>query len=292
MLSQLDAVIFDLQDVGARYYTFASTMTLAMEACAEQEKTFIVLDRPNPINGTDVEGPVLDPHFSSFVGRYPLAVRHGMTMGEMALYFNTEFHLGCALEVVKMRGWKRDTFFDETGLSWIPPSPNLPTLDSTLVYPGAGLLEGTNVSEGRGTTRPFELSGAPWIESKKAARRLNEMRLPGAYFRPASFIPTFQKWAGKKVGGVQIHVLDRNRFRPFRTGLALVSVYRKLGGARFRWKEPPYEYEDKKLPFDILCGTDRLRGLMEDGATLEELDHSWENELERFKKIRAKYLLY
>lgn len=292
MLSQLDALLFDLQDVGSRYYTFASTLTLAMESCAQQGKTFIVLDRPNPISGTALEGTVLDPHFRSFVGRYPLAIRHGMTIGEMALYFNSEFHLGCSLQVVKMQGWKRKAFFEETGLPWVLPSPNLPTVDSTVVYPGTCLLEGTNVSEGRGTTRPFELSGAPWIEPYQLAERLKDLDLPGASFRPVTFIPTFHKWCGESVGGVQIHVLERTRFRPFRTGLALVSLYRELGGDRFQWKDPPYEYEYKKLPFDLLCGTDRLRQQIEDGATLEELERSWENELAQFQELSEKYLLY
>ena len=291
-LSNVDTVVFDLQDVGSRYYTFLSTMTLAMEACAAHDKEFVVLDRPNPINGVSLEGTVLDPPFRSFVGRYPLAIRHGMTVGELALYFNSEFQLGCRLEVVKMRGWKRHFFFDETGLSWIPPSPNLPGLDSALVYPGMCLLEGTNLSEGRGTTRPFELSGALWVDPHQMVKRLQEMNLPGAFFRPLFFVPTFHKWAHETVGGVQIHVLDRSRFKPFLTGLALLIVYRELGGDRFQWKEPPYEYEYEKLPFDILCGTDRVRKLIEAQATLEELEGSWENDLAKFRKVREKYLLY
>ncbi len=291
-LSRVDTIVFDLQDVGSRYYTFLSTMTLAMEACTAADKAFIVLDRPNPLNGVSVEGTVLDARFRSFVGCYPLAIRHGMTVGELALYFNAEFDLGCRLEVVKMQGWKRDSFFDETGLQWIPPSPNLPTLDSALVYPGMCLLEGTHLSEGRGTTRPFELSGAPWVDPHQMVERLKEMDLPGVFFRPLFFVPTFHKWSGESVGGVQIHLLDRHRFKPFLTGLALVGVYRELAGDRFQWKEPPYEYECEKLPFDILCGTDRVRRLIEAEATLEELERSWENELEEFRKVRERYLLY
>lgn len=292
MLSDVDVLVFDLQDAGSRYYTFIHTMALAMQECASQGKRLVVLDRPNPINGVEVEGTVLDPMFRSFVGLYPLAIRHGMTVGELALYFNSEFNLGCSLEVVTMKGWRREMFFEDTGLPWVPPSPNIPTVDSALVYPGLCLLEGTNVSEGRGTTRPFEFSGAPWVEPQKMVERLRTLDLPGAHLRPLHFIPTFHKWSGQMVGGVQVHVLDRRRFRPFRTGLALVMIYRELGGDRFRWKDPPYEYEYEKLPFDILCGSDRVRRQIEDGSTLEELEAGWENELEQFDKVRKKYLLY
>ncbi|MFQ5739105.1 MAG: exo-beta-N-acetylmuramidase NamZ domain-containing protein, partial [Acidobacteriota bacterium] len=220
ILADLDVLVFDLQDVGSRYYTFISTMALAMQACREENKTFLVLDRPNPINGVDVAGPVLNPDFRSFVGLYPLAVRHGMTVAEMARYFNSEFDIGCRLEVVPMKGWRRSMCFDETGLPWVPPSPNIPTLESAIVYPGSCLLEGTNVSEGRGTTRPFELSGAPWVQPLEMASRLDRVALPGIRWRPAFFVPTFHKWSGQLCAGVQIHVTDRRIFRPFLTGLA------------------------------------------------------------------------
>lgn len=292
MLENVDVVVFDVQDVGGRIYTFNYTMALAMEACREYGKSFVVLDRPNPINGVEVEGPVLDPRFKSFVGLYPLAIRHGMTVGELALYFNSEFGIECPLEVVKMRGWRRAMFFEETGLPWVFPSPNIPTMDSAVVFPGMCLLEGTNVSEGRGTTRPFELSGAPWIEPHQLANGLRALDLPGARFRPVHFIPTFHKWCGQMAGGVQIHVFDRNIFKPFRTGLALVMLYRQLGGDRFQWKSPPYEYEYEKLPFDLLCGTDRVRHQIEAGASLKEIESSWQEELARFEQIRRRYLLY
>jgi uncharacterized protein YbbC (DUF1343 family) len=292
MLSEVDLLVFDVQDVGARYYTFIYTMALAMEACGRLGKRFIVLDRPNPVNGRDVEGPILDPEFTSFVGLYPLPVRHGMTVGELALYFNSEFQLGCDLEVVKMEGWQRRMYFEETGLPWVLPSPNIPTPDTAMVYPGLCLLEGTNVSEGRGTTRPFELSGAPWIEPSRMAKILSEMQLPGAIFRPVHFIPTFHKWNGQIIGGVQIHVTSRDSFRPFLTGLSLVKLYRDLGGSRFAWNEPPYEYEFEKLPFDILCGTDRIRKRLEAGAPVPEIAHSWQDELKDFRPRREKYLLY
>ena len=292
MLNQVDVLIFDLQDVGARYYTYIHTMALAMKACHNQGKSFIVLDRPNPINGVEVEGTVLDPDFSSLVGLYPLAMRHGMTVGELALYFNREFHINCDIEVIKMQGWSRELYFEDTQLPWVPPSPNMPTADTAVVYPGMCLLEGTNISEGRGTTRPFELSGAPWIEPFAMARQLKQMELPGAVFRPVHFTPTFHKWACERIGGIQIHVLGRQEFRPVLTGLVLLKVYREMGKDQFAWKNPPYEYEYEKLPFDILCGTDKLRKLIEAGASLEELEDSWRDELQAFRETRQKYLLY
>lgn len=292
MLQDIDLLVFDVQDVGARYYTFIHTLVLAMEACAQYDKKLLVLDRPNPLNGSDLEGPVLQPAFRSFVGLYPLAIRHGMTVGELALYFNSEFNLGCRLEVLAMKGWKREMFYDDTGLPWIMPSPNMPTLDTALVYPGMCLLEGTNLSEGRGTTRPFELSGAPWVDPKALMEKLKSARLPGVVFRHAFFIPTFHKWSGKLVGGVQIHVSDRCRYRPFETALALLRAYWELGNGDFRWKEPPYEYEYEKLPIDILAGTDRLRLGLERGATPSELNACWQPELEVFRRKRRPYLLY
>jgi uncharacterized protein YbbC (DUF1343 family) len=292
MLNGVDVLVFDLQDVGARYYTYIQTLALVMKACREQGKSLVVLDRPNPINGVDTEGTVLDPDFSSFVGLYPLAIRHGLTVGELALYLNLEFQIDCRLEIVKMQGWTRDMFFSETQLPWVLPSPNMPTLETALVYPGMCLLEGTNVSEGRGTTRPFELSGAPWITPARMVEQLDRMDLPGVVFRPVHFTPTFHKWAGERIGGVQIHVSDRAAFRPVLTGLALLTLYRQMGEDRFAWKSPPYEYEEEKLPIDILCGTDRIRHLIEAGAGLDELEGSWRTELEEFREVRQKYLLY
>ena len=292
MLEDVDVLVFDLQDVGARYYTYIHTLALAMKACREQGKSLVVLDRPNPINGVDTEGTVLDPDFSSFVGLYPLAMRHGMTVGELALYFNHEFQIDCQLEIVKMQGWTRDLFFSATGLPWVLPSPNMPTLETALVYPGLCLLEGTNVSEGRGTTRPFELSGAPWIIPARMVEELDSMNLPGVIFRPVHLTPTFHKWADERIGGVQIHVSDRQAFRPVLTGLALLTLYRKMGKEQFAWKSPPYEYETEKLPIDILCGTDRIRKLIEAGAGLDELQDSWKTELQEFREVRQKYLLY
>ena len=292
MLRDVDALLFDLQDVGARYYTYIYTMALAMQTCADLGKTFLVLDRPNPVGGLEVEGNVVESSFTSFVGLFPLAVRHGMTVGEIALYFNAEVDLGCDLQVVPMRGWRRSDLFADTGLPWVLPSPNVPTPETAMVYSGMCLLEGTNVSEGRGTTRPFELSGAPWVDSRQLVDRLSAQDLPGAVLRPHSFIPTFHKWHGELVSGVQIHVTDPKSFRPFRTGLALLMAYRESGGERFQWKPPPYEYEFEKLPIDILCGTDRIRRSIESGASLGEIEESWSGQLAAFRERRQAYLLY
>ncbi len=292
MLKNVDVLVFDVQDVGARYYTFIYTMALAMEACGEQGLDFVVLDRPNPIGGVQLEGPVLDPAFRSFVGLFPLAIRHGMTVAELARYFQGECSVRCRLEVVPMKDWRRGMFFDDTGLPWIMPSPNIPILDSALVYPGLCLLEGTNVSEGRGTTRPFEMSGAPWVSSDQLAKKLDCLRLPGARFRPIHYIPTFHKWNGSMIGGVQIHILDRHAFKPFLVGLALLMAYREFGRGQFRWKEPPYEYEHDKLPIDILFGTDKIRKEIERGESLDQIEAGWQKELEAFRQKREKYLLY
>ncbi|HSR54513.1 MAG TPA: DUF1343 domain-containing protein [Acidobacteriota bacterium] len=292
MLEHVDALVFDVQDVGARYYTFIYTMALAMQACGRADKRFIVLDRPNPIGGRLLEGNLVQPGFRSFVGLYPLPARHALTVGEAALLFNRAYGLNCQLEVVEMEGYRRSMSWEDTGLPWVMPSPNMPTPDTAQVYPGLCLLEGTNVSEGRGTTRPFEISGAPWIDPKKLKRRLDDFDLPGAVFRPIWFIPTFHKWTGQMTGGVQIHVLDREAFRPFRTGLALLRAYRELGGDDFAWKEPPYEYEYEKLPIDILLGDDRLRRMIEAGRPLNEMEESFSDQLEAFARLRQNYLLY
>jgi uncharacterized protein YbbC (DUF1343 family) len=290
MLKTIDTIVLDLTDVGARYYTFIWTMTLCMQACAEQQKRIVILDRPNPINGVKVEGPVIDPEFSSFVGMYPIAVRHGMTVGELALLFNDEFGIKCQLEVVKMEGWRRSMWFDDTGLPWIMPSPNMPTLDTATVYPGMCLLEGTNLSEGRGTNRPFEIFGAPWLDPYQLKEKLEREKLPSVFLRPLCFIPTFNKWKDELCRGIQIHVTDRAYFLPFEIALAIVKYSRELHPDSFRWSAPPYEYEENKLPFNIIAGTDRLRKMM--NKELKDICLSWQKELTEFKIMREKYLLY
>jgi uncharacterized protein YbbC (DUF1343 family) len=292
MLQDLDLLVFDIQDVGSRYYTFIYTMALAMEACMQLNKKMVVLDRPNPINGESVQGNVLHTHLKSFVGLFPIATRHGMTVGELAKMFQEEFKVNCELEVVKMDHWTRSMYFDETGLPWVLPSPNMPTLDSAIVYPGMCLLEGTNLSEGRGTTRPFELFGAPFIDPWKLLPKLESHDLPGILFRPCFFQPTFNKFSGKMCGGFQLHVTDRQTFDPYLTTLAILREITQLYPEEIDWKVPPYEYEFEKLPFDILSGDSRIREYIEQGKPLNEFKSLWAEELESFKIKRKKYLLY
>jgi uncharacterized protein YbbC (DUF1343 family) len=292
MLTGLDALVFDLQDVGARYYTFIYTMLHALTACAERGLRFVVLDRPNPLGGVVVDGNVLQEEYRSFVGLHPLAVRHGMTVGELALLFRDELGLTVDLAVVRMRGWRRDMTFEETGLPWIAPSPNMPTVDTAFVYPGGCLIEGTNLSEGRGTTRPFELLGAPWLDAWRLARDLDKERLPGVRFRPAFFSPTFHKYAGRLCGGVQVHVTDRRRFRAFLTYLLVIAHARRQDPARFAWRDPPYEYEYVKRPIDVLCGTDAVRRAIETGVSPRRLLAEWEPDLRGFRRRRSRHLLY
>ncbi len=290
MLRDIDAMVIDLQDVGSRYYTFIWTMALVMKSCSEAGKPVVILDRPNPIGGILTEGPVLDLEYRSFVGLYPIPVRHGMTIGEIALCIKP-YAPGLELFVVSMRGWKRRMWFHDTGLPWVLPSPNMPTVETATVYPGMCLLEGTNLSEGRGTTRPFEIFGAPFIDSDALIRRLSEFRLPGVTFRPLSFQPTFQKYAGTFCSGAQIHVTERRKFRPFKTGIAVIKAAFELYGKDFAWKRPPYEYEERLLPFDILAGTDRVRKDIEKGLDLKKMEEWWDGELRTFNKGAGKNCL-
>ncbi len=292
MLRGLDLLVLDLQDVGARYYTFIWTMALSLAACARAGVPLVVLDRPNPLGGDRVEGNVLDPRFGSFVGLYPIPVVHGMTIGELACLFNERFGPGAPLHVVPMRGWRREMSWEETELPWVAPSPNMPTAQTARVYPGACLIEGTNLSEGRGTTRPFEWVGAPFIDPHAWARALNRQSLPSVHFRPCYFRPTFHKFRAQVCGGVQWHVLDPTRFKPYLTGLAVISSARRLARNQFTWRRPPYEFEKTKLPIDLLCGTDRIRRQIEAGRPLREIEASWQRELAAFKRLRRRFLLY
>jgi uncharacterized protein YbbC (DUF1343 family) len=292
MLHGLDALVVDLQDVGSRYYTFVWTMALAMNVCARAGVEVIVLDRPNPLGGTVLEGNVPDPAFASFVGLYPLPERHGMTIGELARWLVDEHRLRCRLTVVDMRGWRRAMLWEDTELPWVAPSPNMPTPDTARVYPGGCLIEGTNLSEGRGTTRPFEWVGAPYLDAHAYAEALNHLGLAGVHFRPTRFAPTFHKWAGRLCGGVQVHVTDRARFKPFLTGIALIASARRLAPKSFAWKRPPYEFERKKLPIDILFGTDRIRRAIERGTTLGAIERAWQPDLAAFARRRTRWLAY
>ncbi|HEY7287253.1 MAG TPA: DUF1343 domain-containing protein [Vicinamibacterales bacterium] len=292
MLRGVDALVIDLQDVGTRIYTYIYTMANCLRAARRHAVKVIVCDRPNPIGGTAVEGPMLVPGYESFVGLFPIPMRHGMTIGELARLFNEEFGIGADLEVVSMGGWRREMYFDDTGVPWVLPSPNIPTLDSAIVYPGTVLFEGTNVSEGRGTTRPFELLGAPWIHAETFAGSLNRLGLPGVLFRPTVFEPTFHKHAKASCGGCQIHVLDRRTFRPVETGVALLGAFRACGPGHFAWRDPPYEYEHEKLPIDILAGTSELREQIDRGMPAAEIARSWRPAVEAFMDVRRRYLLY
>src|SRR4051812_47554985 len=263
MLRDLDVLVVDLQDVGTRIYTYIYTMAYCLRAARRHGVKVIVCDRPYPIGGAAVEGPMLDAGFESFVGLYPIPMRHGMTIGELARLFNEHFGIGADLEVVTMGGWHRHMYSDETGLPWVLPSPNIPTVESAVVYPGTVLFEGTNVSEGRGTTRPFELVGAPWVVAETFAAALNQRRAGGVIFRPAVFEPTFHKFAKEPCRGCQVHVVDRQAFRPVFAAVLLTEAFRNAGREHFQWREPPYEYEAVKLPIDILAGSSALREQIE-----------------------------
>lgn len=292
MLEEVDALVFDIQDVGTRVYTFIYTMALAMEAARERGKKFIVLDRPNPINGIQTEGNLLEMEYRSFVGLYPIPMRHGMTTGELALMFNREFRVGCEFEVIKMEGWRREMYFEDTRLPWVMPSPNMPTIDTTVVYPGSVMIEGTLVSEGRGTTRPFEIIGAPYLDPVALVAELKRDHLPGVVFRPLHFQPTFHKFAGEVCGGLQIHVIDRASFKPVITGVAVMSAIRRLHKDDFGWKQPPYEYVHDRLPIDVITGSAKLRHQIEAGATVAEIEAGWRDGLADFNERRRAYLLY
>ena len=276
MLDGIDAVIFDVQDVGARPYTYVWTLKHCMEACAESGVPVWVFDRPNPIGRIGVDGPMLSEKFFSFVGGAAMPLCHRMTMGEMALLIKKLYVSNADVNVVWMDGWRRDSLWSDTGLPWVLPSPNMPTLDTAIVYPGQVLLEAANLSEGRGTTRPFELFGAPFINAAELAAALNAGKLPGCLFREHGFIPTFQKWKGEFCGGVQIHVTDPKAYRPVQTTAAILGAVIKQCGDRFKYKDPPYEYEREKMPFDILAGDTELRGALALGESAEEIRSSWE----------------
>jgi uncharacterized protein YbbC (DUF1343 family) len=292
MLENVDLLVFDMQDVGCRIYTFIYTLANCMRAAERYGKRVIVLDRPNPITGEAVAGNVLEPEYASFVGQFPIPTRHGMTVCELALMFKEHFRLGCDLENVLMEGWSREQWLDETDAPWVMPSPNMPTLETATVFPGTVHLEGTQLSEGRGTTRPFELIGAPYIEAEEYATHLARKGFPGVHFRPCGFQPTFQKHMGRACGGVQIHVLKRQEFEPVMVGVAAVQAAYDLYGEDFRWKEPPYEYVLDKNPFDVIAGTGKLRAAIERHEPLESIVASWQQGLEEFKRLRSSYLLY
>lgn len=263
MLSNLDCLVIDLQDVGTRVYTFNWTVTHCLEACAEAGIPVVVLDRPNPLGGVTIEGPMLEPEFCSFVGRASIPMRHALTIAELARYLNEEMQIDAEIHTVPMPGWRRDQHYEQTGRAWIPPSPNLPTMQSVRVYPGQVLLEGTNLSEGRGTATPFECVGAPYIDPFQLASALNHCDLPGVVFRPLRFRPGFDKWSGASCGGVSIHVVEPRQYQPYRSSLQILATVKELWPDDFRWTNPPYEYEFGKMPIDILSGSSNLRKRLE-----------------------------
>ena len=292
MLKGLDALVVDLQDVGSRIYTFIYTMANCLRAGRKHGVPVIVTDRPNPIGGDTVSGPTLVKGFESFVGQFPIPMRHGMTIGELARFFNDTGGIGADLTVVPMEGWRRGMYYEDTGLPWVMPSPNVPTVESAVVYPGTVLFEGTNVSEGRGTTRPLELIGAPWVDAEALAEKLRTYDLPGVHFRPVVFEPTFQKHARQACGGCQIHVLDRREFRAVESAVAVLVEIRTQNPSAFQWRQPPYEYEHDKMPFDILAGSSQLRQQIEAGLPVRTIYYSWLQDHERFHIERQPFLLY
>jgi uncharacterized protein YbbC (DUF1343 family) len=290
MLAHVDAVLFDIQDIGVRFFTYLATLAYVMEACALSGKTLIILDRPNPFGGFCCEGGKLAPGYESFVGIAPIPFRTGMTIGEFALYMNDRLERKCDLKVVKLQGWRRTMEFDETGLPWVSTSPNTPTLDSCRVYPGTCLFEGTNVSEGRGTTRPFEMIGAPWLDGGMLAREMNGLRLPGVHFQPVYFTPAFSKHQGELCSGVQLYVTDKGTFRSVETGLRLVHHASRLAGDRFGWI-PPFK-EGRKPFIDYLTGSDLVRTKVQDEAGMERIVQLWNEDAEDWRREREPYLLY
>jgi uncharacterized protein YbbC (DUF1343 family) len=292
MLRDLDVLLFDMQDVGCRIYTFVYTLANCMRAAVRYGKRVVVCDRPNPINGVGVAGNILEPEYASFVGQFPLPTRHGMTVGELARMFNEHFSIGCDLEIVPMNGWSREMWHDDTDAPWVLPSPNMPTLDSATVFPGTVHFEGTQVSEGRGTTRPFELIGAPYIDPDDYAEALNALNLPGVFFRSCAFQPTFQKHGGVTCGGVQIHVLDREVFEPVFAGVAMVKLIHDMYKDEFLWKVPPFEYVYDKNPFDVIAGTNKIREAFEKGTDLDAIAETWKRPLLEFKQLRESFLIY
>ncbi len=292
-LNGIDVLVIDLQDVGSRYYTFQATMRYCLEVALPLGLLVMVLDRPNPLGGIVVEGPALRAGYDSFVGAHDLAIRHGLTVGELAMLYQQELKLGPGeVRVIACEGWSRRDYFDATGLPWVLPSPNMPTLETAVVYPGQCLIEGTNLSEGRGTTRPFEICGAPWLDANKLANKMNAEKLAGVTFRPAWFRPTFQKHAGKDCGGVQLHVTDRSVFQSVRTSLALLATMREMSGDQFAWRTEVYEFVSNPIAIDLLFGSDRERTQMEAGLPWRKIAAAWESEERAFEHRRHAVWMY
>jgi uncharacterized protein YbbC (DUF1343 family) len=291
MFDLIDVLLIDIQDVGTRVYTFIYTVSYCLEVAAKLKKQVVILDRPNPINGTQVQGNILSKESASFVGRFEIPMRHGLTIGEISQFFNEEFHMGCDLAVIPMTGWQRQMYWQDTKRSWIAPSPNLPTPQSCIVYPGQVIFEGTNISEGRGTTLPFELFGAPFLDTKKIKTKADQI-IKGAVLRPVNFEPTSGKWQGNVCKGFQIHVTSNEEFNPYFSSLILMQLIIKYHRKDFKFKEPPYEYEFHRMPIDLILGSKNLRKKLTNLEDLTLLSHQWQNKLDQFKLISEKYHLY
>lgn len=292
MVSDIDTFVIDLQDVGCRIYTFVYTMANCMRSAKQYGKKVVVCDRPNPINGNAIEGNITEHEFKSFVGQFELPTRPGMTIGELALMFNTHFGIGCDLEIVEMRGWDRNMWWSDTSLPWIIPSPNIPTAETCIVFPATVHVEGTELSEGRGTTKPFELNGAPFIDPYDWVDALDAYKFDGVKFRHVFFRPTFQKYADKTCGGVQIHITDREAFTPVIVGIAMIKTAYDMYTEKFEWKREPYEYVFDQNPFDVVCGTDKIRKQIESGVSLAEVGAGWAGGLADFRDARKPFLIY
>lgn len=295
-VADLDVLVFDIHDVGSRYYTYQATLGFIMEVAAETDTRVVVLDRPNPIDGVTLEGNVVQPGFESFVSAYPLATRHGMSMGEMGRYFQRVVGMDVELEVVKCEGWRREQYFDELALPWVFPSPNMPMVETAIIYPGMCLIEGTNLSEGRGTTRPFHLVGAPWLDPGRFAslceKGAQDAGLKGVGFRPASFLPQFQKHAGQVCGGVEIHLQNRHELEALLLGWVVIEAARRADPERFAWRTETYEFVDEPIAIDLLCGSTEGRAAIDMKMPLRELHDDWNAQRAEWEEVRASLLLY
>ncbi len=290
MLKNVTTLVFDIQCIGSRFYTFKWTLFLVLQRAAQFEKKIIILDRPNPINGIEIEGPMLEHDYESFVGLFPIPIRHAMTIGELALLFSEEFSIGVDPDIVKMEGWQRELWFDKTGLPWIAPSPNMPTIDTATVYPGMCLIEGTNISEGRGTTKPFEYFGAPWFDCELILEELRE--LPGCKLRQICFKPQWGKYEGKVCAGFQLHITDRDVYKPVKSAIEIIRAIYRTHPEDFAWRQPPYEFEEEKLPFDILVGNHVIREIIEKGSSTDTIEKACNKGIEEFTGTKRKYELY
>jgi uncharacterized protein YbbC (DUF1343 family) len=292
MIDTIDLLVIDLQDVGTRVYTFIATMLYSLEAVAKTGKKVLIFDRPNPLGGVVIEGNLLRPELSSIVGPFPLPMRHGMTMGELANLFNNTLKINCDISVIPLKGWTREMLWKDTGLRWVMPSPNMPLAETAMVYPGQVIWEGTNISEGRGTCRPFELFGAPFMNPHKLKKELPPEDIRGCYLQESYFKPTFNKWKGETCGGFFIHVLDPVAFRPYRTSLALLKTILETHKEHFAWRNPPYEYDFQRLPIDLILGDSSIRTGMESGKDIDEILEGYAEEIEGFLESRRPHLVY